>query len=520
MKHLSIATLFVFALYTTVALRANAAWVYDSDAATIGDGNWTLSVEAQADGTYALSGSVNGSGELDLSAVESDTGIVLSSIAQSAFAGNTAITAVSMPDTIKSLGVSSFSGCSALTSVALSATLESIGGSSFLNCTSLETVTPFLPDTVRSMGTSVFQNDTALTGELVLRSKNLAFVWGSAFERTGITSVDMSGSGVTTISVYCFRNCRALTNVVLSAAVTKIDAGAFYNTFNLERVTPFFPETLETLGASAFQNDGIVSPLTGDVVLSCPRMTSVSYGAFKSTSITGVDMSGSSVRSIGGYAFNGCSKITNVVFSAQLESIGDEAFRGLSSPAILTPFLPDMVQSIGKNAFRNSAGITGALVLSSSNLVTLAEAAFYNSRIESADLSASGITSLSASVFQNCSSLTNVVFSAPITDIGANAFNGIPPAAGLYFLSTAPATIGENAFDTGDPANPAILYAARGLDVEGWSALTTRLTESDRASASYPGDDTFGVYVSGDYRHWLVRWESPLIFSPLVFSIR
>ena len=66
-----------------------------------------------------------------------------------------------------------------------------------------------------------------------------------------------------------------------------------------------------------------------------------------------VDFNGASlsVTSIGGGAFDGCSKLTSVTIPDSVTSIGWGAFDGCSSLTSVT--IPDSVTSIGYSAFEN-----------------------------------------------------------------------------------------------------------------------------------------------------------------------
>ena len=62
------------------------------------------------------------------------------------------------------------------------------------------------------------------------------------------------------------------------------------------------------------------------------------------------------VRSIGDYAFYGCSGLTELTLPNGVRSIGDSAFSGCSGLTELT--LPNGVTSIGESAFKNCSGLS------------------------------------------------------------------------------------------------------------------------------------------------------------------
>ncbi|GHV86966.1 hypothetical protein AGMMS50255_2620 [Spirochaetia bacterium] len=117
-----------------------------------------------------------------------------------AFMGNTNITSVIIPDSVKSLGDNVFQNCTALTSVTLPAYLKKIDNSAFAGCTSLRTVT--LPNSVTKIGFQAFQGCTSLASITV-------------------------PSSVTKIEDWAFMSCPALN----SASQTAIRAKGYKGTF-------------------------------------------------------------------------------------------------------------------------------------------------------------------------------------------------------------------------------------------------------------------------------------------------
>ena len=61
-------------------------------------------------------------------------------IGAGAFANCTALTSLSIPDSVIAIGNSAFTGCTGLTSLTLPGSVAAIGDSAFANCTQLEAV--------------------------------------------------------------------------------------------------------------------------------------------------------------------------------------------------------------------------------------------------------------------------------------------------------------------------------------------------------------------------------------------
>ena len=109
----------------------------------------------------------------------------MSSIGDSVFSGCSALTEISIPDTVSSIGDSAFSRCSALTEISIPSTVSSIGSYAFSGCALREVE---IPQGITSIQTRTFQYCTQLTK---------------------ITIPD----SVTSVEICAFDNCPVLKNV-------------------------------------------------------------------------------------------------------------------------------------------------------------------------------------------------------------------------------------------------------------------------------------------------------------------
>ncbi|GMO11376.1 MAG: hypothetical protein Ta2A_19700 [Treponemataceae bacterium] len=112
-----------------------------------------------------------------------------------AFAGNTNITSVVIPDSVKNLGDYAFQNCTALTSVTLPAYLKKIDNGAFSGCTSLKAVT--VPASVTKIGFQAFQGCTSLASITVpsgvKRIENWAFASCPALNSASQTAIRLRG---------------------------------------------------------------------------------------------------------------------------------------------------------------------------------------------------------------------------------------------------------------------------------------------------------------------------------------
>lgn len=131
----------------------------------------------------------------------------VTSIAASAFLGNTLLVNVKMQDGVTLIGNNAFSACSGLTTVKFPVSVTSIGESAFEGCCSLTEVT--IPKDVTSIREAAFSYCC------------------------GLTSVKIS-SGVTSIHERAFYHCSRLTSITIPRGVTSIRERAFYNCSRLK----------------------------------------------------------------------------------------------------------------------------------------------------------------------------------------------------------------------------------------------------------------------------------------------
>ena len=158
-----------------------------------------------------------------------------------------------------------------------------------------------------------------------------------------------------------------------------------------------------------------------------------------------MDLSSTSLTSIGSSAFSGCEALTSVVFPASLTSIGGGAF--YYCVALTSVAFPASLTSIGYDAFRDCDALTSVDLLSTS-LTYIGDGAFYNcdaltsvtfpaslmsiegsafsgcGALTSVDLSSTSLTSIGDYAFLECDALTSVAFPASLTSIGYYAFSG------------------------------------------------------------------------------------------------
>ena len=119
-------------------------------------------------------------------------------IGNGAFSGCTALSSVTIPNSVDIIGNSAFSGCTALTSVLISNSVDTIGNSAFSGCTALTSV--IIGNSVDIIGNSAFSGCTALSSVTI-------------------------GSSVDTIRANAFYNCSHLASITSNAVIPPVTVG-------------------------------------------------------------------------------------------------------------------------------------------------------------------------------------------------------------------------------------------------------------------------------------------------------
>ena len=254
-------------------------------------------------------------------------GKIVTTVSARAFAGNTNITSVIIPDSVTSIGDYAFEDCSSLTEIKFKdiASYCQINGLGNVDKSKVyigeqkltEMTSIVIPDGVTSIGYGAFYGCSSLTSitipDSVTSIDNRAFYGCSSL--TSITIPD----GVTNIGGFAFHNCSKLTSITIPDSVTSIGDYAFRYCSSLESIT--IPDSMTSIGEYAFYN---CSSLTSITIPS--SVTSIRQGAFQDcSSLTSINLP-DGVTSIGRYAFNGCSSLTSITIPDSVKFIGNSAF--------------------------------------------------------------------------------------------------------------------------------------------------------------------------------------------------
>lgn len=155
--------LMVLVLLPTTALAAN--WTYDPNTQTLTNDTITLSNVTASETkltigvqTDTISGALDLRGEI--MRTDGTTRYTIAAIGGGAFASQTQLTSVVLPEGVTEVKERAFHSCIALENIALPRSLEKIGFSAFSSCSKLTEI--ILPENVSEIGDMAFINCTSL----------------------------------------------------------------------------------------------------------------------------------------------------------------------------------------------------------------------------------------------------------------------------------------------------------------------------------------------------------------------
>lgn len=304
-------------------------------------------------------------------------------------------------------------------------------------------------------GTLVIPN--TITGFPVTEIAQRAFSnqWGDNDLLSGVSIP----STVTTIGDNAFFSCHGITKITLPTSLTQIGSGAFSFT-GLSTIV--IPQNVTLIGSGAFSNcrnltainvhslNASYSSLSGvlynktrtSLIIHPPAkagafsipstVTSITFGAFAtSTALTAVTIP-TSVTSIGSGAFASCSRLSSIAIPASVASIGSGAFRDCIGNASINvdPANPSYSSVDGVLFNQNQstliqcpAGRTGGFTIPPS-CTAIGESAFAGCTELGSVTIAASVATIGNRAFENCISLGSADLPTSVTTIGERAFSG------------------------------------------------------------------------------------------------
>ena len=387
--------------------------------------------------------------EADISVPEAFEEIKVTSIGKQAFAYNTALQTVSIPEGVTALGDHAFGECTALTAASLPEGLVWMGDGVFQGCVLLEKIN--LPGSLIRIGWNPFDRCDVLDGlelpeenpfysvqdgVLFDTKANMLVSYPGGLKDTAYTVPEWVGS----IGMAAFSENSFLQEITLPDGMTELSGNPFCGCVSLSRVNisgqnPVF----EVSDGALFnkQTRELTAYLWGTEVTAyrVPAGTaSIAQEAFyKHPELNFVSLP-ESVRSIGTAAFAE-SGLVSIRIPEGVAYLGDSTFSGCRN--LMTVSLPKNLASIGNSVFYECVHLVRIDLPSS--LRSIGSAAFYLCQSLTSVRIPEGVSSIGNYAFAGCLNLTAVSLPKSLVSIG----NGVFYADDKIFLTVPEGSFAE-----------------------------------------------------------------------------
>jgi len=312
-----------------------------------------------------------------------------------AFAENSKLKKVNLPDTVTEIRANAFNGCSSLQSIPLPESLVSIGEHAFLGCQSLKSVS--LPLSLTNLSGNPFTCCDHLAAFNVPEAhESLVSIDGVLCEKKTETLVSFPAAkgghftvpeGIRVIGREAFYNCRELRSLRLPDTVTALEEDALRGCISLTDL--LLPDSVAYMGKWALADCGFSE-------IHLP----------------------SSLTEISDLCFDFCTHLTRIDIPQNITRIGDSAFQGCFQLAEVT--IPESVTEIGQNAF-NSCFALRSVTLPSQITSIQPYTFIYCSALKEIRIP-DGVTEIGEWAFEEAYGLEKIHIPASVQAIGSRAF--------------------------------------------------------------------------------------------------
>lgn len=392
-------------------------------------------------------------------------GFPVAVVGDSAFASNSSLTSVTLPNSVLQIADRAFFICGNLTNITFGAGLERIGEFAFYYCDALKTLV--LPDNMLGVETGAFLECYDLT--------NVVF-----------------GCSVTNIGDLAFQNCSSLKEVTFESGLANIGSGAFYNCDNIEDI--HIPATVLRIGDSAFGHcNGLSSVRLEEGLLQ------IGNSAFNECSgLTRIAIP-SSVVYVGSNALLNCASLTNVavaVGNSAYSSVDGVLYDSGQTVLIRCPggigiavTIPDSVETIRNEGFRNCWHLPSVTI--GTGVVYIGSSAFRDCRNLTTISVPNSVGSFGDSAFESCLALETVSIGSGVTNVGGGTFRECGALNAVTFSGDAPEYQGTFVFLNAN--NATVWYHA---STAGWGetyAGRPTMAIGTEWNLQIMGDSYFGI---------------------------
>ena len=352
------------------------------------------------------------------------TGSNINEIVDNGLAGYTALTGFDFGTNIKTVGDNAFDGCYGITELTIPETVEKIGANAFANMskkgdnnpeTGAETYTglkklTFNAYSVKDKGfdpiPAVFDNDKALEEVIITSSLAKSIAAGAFVGDAYIKKIDLSGmTALVTPPDDAFNAALNLTSLKLAGTkLTTVSPSVDYSSRTLSEIT--FPAKLGNGKLPLFRNF---------IALNAIDLSGTEVTVIPAANFAIVDEGYTEIWNGGRQAYHWENKA--IVW--EKDNNGNPIF---IKPTLTTVTLNAKTATIEEGAFAGQSALATVNNLNQGELATIGRSAFWGTALETVDLSATKLTTISWGTFGETSELKTVVLSNKINKIEDAAF--------------------------------------------------------------------------------------------------
>ncbi|MBQ6247394.1 MAG: leucine-rich repeat protein, partial [Kiritimatiellae bacterium] len=427
-------------------------------------------------------------------------------IGAEAFAGNTAITSITIPASVTNIAEGAFAGCTGLNTVSISEVkpdqqlsdfvsgaethvekvvfldgVTIIPDNFFEGCTALRTMD--LAESVAEIGTNVFEACSALATTTLENGLRVYQGWVLGFAGGSLGELAPPDLAIPEEYEDVTARPEGSPHHGTPYRVRGIAAGAFKGEYGIATLS--LPESLAFIGAEAFEDcTGLgsvtvpegVAKIDRDAFRNCTRaqglalpesLRVVADGAFANgTRLQSVSIP-QGVEEIGGCAFSNCWRVTSVSIPQSVERIGDGAFAdcenvaGAVVPLHVRPmaelfpaayatmtdaWVAELDGSLGELAPPEAEGGSPGGLAPPFETRQMVPGMFAGCAAVEAIALPEWVRNVPDGAFEGCAAISALTFPGSVTNLGARACASMAALESVTFPA-ALETIGEEAFD-------------------------------------------------------------------------
>ena len=385
----------------------------------------------------------------------------LEKIDTAAFKNCSALSNISFPESLTSIEASAFSKCIALESIALPESLLNIGESAFQDCSLLADVD--IPDNLEVVGANAFGN----TAFLLSKSDDL-IIFGKSLYYCNSNATEISiPEGIHSITDDAFAFCMDLEKVTLPSTLEKIGSDAFLGCHTMKYI--IIPDSVTQIGSRAigfYCNNGmsgfyekqsamVIYGSKDSVAQEYAEENEIKFYPLLNGESCGENVTWSLDVEEGILTISGTGDMTNysvysswssdnnpspfnqyrsliksVVIGEGITSIGAYAFDECTDLSEIT--LPSTLIQINKGAFSDCTALRKVIL--PDGITLLDSNAFSNTGINEINLPES-IDTIGSYCFSNCANLESLVIPSNVTEFSSDIFNNSPNLEAVHISS-------------------------------------------------------------------------------------